>query len=106
LGVNPATAVVHCDGRRWIAAIALASLQSSESNPHCPHRSTLTFPILPYRLVRSHLPGVRKRQIPPPPAGIDEAARWLGEPATRGPAEGRGTPPIRTRSVRLRGWAS
>src|SRR5665213_1884597 len=57
LGVNPATAVVHCVGRRWIAAIALASLQSSESNPHCPHRSTLTFPILPYRLARSLLPG-------------------------------------------------
>ncbi len=58
-GVTPDTAVAHCTGRRWIAAIALASLQSSESKPHSPHRSTFTFPILPYRLGCPTLPGRR-----------------------------------------------
>jgi hypothetical protein len=38
--------------------MVLASLQSSESKPHCPHRSTLTFLILPYWLGLSRLPGV------------------------------------------------
>lgn len=44
--VNPATAVSQREGRRRMAAIPRTSVQSSESKPHCPHRSTVTLLIL------------------------------------------------------------
>ncbi len=57
-----------------MAAIALASLQSSESKPHSPHRSTLTFPILPYGLGLSHLPVSVMSRIRPSLCGAEGGA--------------------------------